>query len=56
MVGYARTLYGKLSKGLPVIGFDMGGTSTDGKKTNLNSNSVLQRLFTQLFFDDDAIS
>ena len=29
VVGYARTLYGSVSDGLPVIGFDMGGTSTD---------------------------
>lgn len=29
VVGYARTLYGRVSDGLPVIGFDMGGTSTD---------------------------
>ena len=32
VVGYARTLYGSekdKSQGLPVIGFDMGGTSTD---------------------------
>lgn len=29
VVGYARTLYGDVSNGLPVIGFDMGGTSTD---------------------------
>ena len=29
VVGYARTLYGPISDGLPVIGFDMGGTSTD---------------------------
>lgn len=29
VVGYARTLYGSVSNGLPVIGFDMGGTSTD---------------------------
>jgi len=29
VVGYARTLHGSASDGLPVIGFDMGGTSTD---------------------------
>jgi len=29
VVGYARTLYGSVSNDLPVIGFDMGGTSTD---------------------------
>lgn len=29
VVGYARTLYGSVSNNLPVIGFDMGGTSTD---------------------------
>lgn len=29
VVGYARTLYGSDSLKLPVIGFDMGGTSTD---------------------------
>jgi 5-oxoprolinase (ATP-hydrolysing) len=29
VVGYARTLHGAASGGLPVIGFDMGGTSTD---------------------------
>ena len=35
VVGYSATAYNKIT-GVPVIGFDMGGTSTDVIMTSLN--------------------